>query len=115
MTLPSGATRWFGEDRALGRNALHFTDTGDPGFYRVAVAGPGGTLRPRPSATFAVNVDALESDLHRVAPARLAALAHPADGAGGPPKSRRVELWHSLGALLLALLLAESLLSLRRR
>src|SRR5207249_2899816 len=110
VTLPSGAIRWFGEDRVAGRKALHFVDTQEPGIYRVAAAGPGGTPRPRPTAWFAVNVDPSESDLAPIPPPRLAALAHPAAGPAGKAPRRRVELWHALGAALLALLLAEGLL-----
>ena len=115
VTLPSGQTRWFGEDRTLGRAALHFTDTDEPGLYHVAVGGAGGELKARPAAAFAVNVDVSESNLTRIEPAKLAALGQPSKAEAGEPPRHRIELWHGLGAALLALLLAEGLLSARLR
>lgn len=114
VTLPSGAARRF--DEVLGRRSLRFDDTAEPGFYRVALAHRDAALVPEPARTFAVNVDPAESDLAPVAPARLAALSHPGqpddDAAPAAPR-HRVELWRSLGAVLLALLLVEGLLTLR--
>jgi hypothetical protein len=112
ISLPSGKKRLF--ERLGGRQVLTFTDTIEPGFYRVAAAGDGGVLRPRPAEFFVVNIDPSESDLQKAPPARLLALQRPlkdADAAdqGGAPK-RQVELWHYLGALLLLLLVGEALL-----
>jgi hypothetical protein len=113
VSLPSGKKRLF--ERLGGRQVLTFTDTIEPGFYRVAAAGDGGLLRPRPAEFFVVNVEPSEADLQQAPPGRLAALQRPlshpdtgSDGAGGP--KRQVELWHYLGALLLALLMGEALL-----
>ena len=115
VTQPSGRQRTFDRDKVSGRKALAFDATDEPGFYRVAVAGRDGAMRPRRDATFVVNVDAAESDLTQIDPLRLKQLA-----AGGGAKlsasvpKRRVELWHILGAALLILLLGEALL-LRRK
>jgi hypothetical protein len=116
VRLPSGRARLFDKDRVAGRRALGFGETDEPGVYRVAVAGSDGVLRPRPQATFAVNLDAAESDLERITPARLSALSTGggASVAGQKPPKRRVELWHAVGAALLLLLFAEALL-LRRK
>jgi len=115
VTQPSGRQRTFERDKIVGRKALAFDATDEPGIYRVASAGRDGVMRPRRDATFVVNVDAAESDLTPIDPARLKELA-----AGGGAKvasaapKRRVELWHTLGAALLILLLGEALL-LRRK
>jgi hypothetical protein len=112
VTLPSGQKRLFERERLVGRRVLGFTDTDEPGLYRVAAAGADRLLRPRPGEFFVVNVDPAESDLRRAPPQRIEALARPLQGAGeqkGRPL-RRVELWHALGALLLCLLLGEALL-----
>jgi len=115
VTQPSGRQRTFERDKIVGRKALAFDATDEPGIYRVASAGRDGVMRPRRDATFVVNVDAAESDLTPIDPARLQQLA-----AGGGAKiaaavpKRRVELWHTLGAALLILLLGEALL-LRRK
>ena len=113
VSLPSGKKRLF--ERLGGRQVLAFTDTIEPGFYRVAAAGDSGVLRPRPAEFFVVNVEPSEGDLQQAPPPRLAALQRPLnhDGAGsegGNAPKRQVELWHYLGALLLALLVGEALL-----
>ena len=112
VTLPSGKTRLF--ERLQGRKLLSFTETREPGFYRVATAGDTGVLKARPIEHFAVNLDAAESDLQLAPASRLAALQRPllqndVSPSGKNPK-RKVELWHALGWLLLVLLLGESLL-----
>jgi len=115
VTQPSGRQRVFERDKVQGRKALAFDTTDEPGVYRVATAAKDGVMRPRRDATFVVNIDATESDPTPIDPARLKQLAAGggAKVAGAAPK-RRVELWHSLGALLLLLLLGEALL-LRRK
>ena len=113
ISLPSGKKRLF--ERLGGRQVLTFTDTIEPGFYRVAAAGDSGVLRPRPAEFFVVNVEASEADLQPPPPSRLSALQRPLSDSGagtegsGAPK-RQVELWHYLGALLLGLLFGEALL-----
>ncbi|HEX9104231.1 MAG TPA: VWA domain-containing protein, partial [Polyangia bacterium] len=115
VTQPSGRQRTFERDKVAGRKTLAFDATDEPGIYRVATAGRDGVMRPRRDATFVVNVDAAESDPTPIDAARLKQLA-----AGGGAKlaaaapKRRVELWHTLGAALLVLLLGEALL-LRRK
>jgi hypothetical protein len=116
VTLPSGRTRAFESDRLAGRRALTFTETNEPGVYRVAVAKKGqSAMLPRTSATFVVNVEPAESDLTRIGPERLAQLTTGgASGKGSQAPRRRVELWHAMGAGLLLLLLVEAVL-LRRK
>ncbi|HRI52619.1 MAG TPA: hypothetical protein PLW65_20790, partial [Pseudomonadota bacterium] len=113
ISLPSGKKRLF--ERLGGRQVLTFTDTIEPGFYRVAAAGDSGVLRPRPAEFFVVNIEPSEADLQPPPPSRLVALQRTLSDSGagtegsGAPK-RQVELWHYLGALLLGLILGEALL-----
>ena len=112
VTLPSGKTRLF--ERLQGRKLLSFTESREPGFYRVATAGDTGVLKARPSEHFVVNIDPSESDLQLAPASRLAALQRPllqneASPTGKNPR-RRVELWHALGWALILLLLGEALL-----
>ena len=70
-----------------------------------AVAGTDGVLHVVERESFMANVDARESDLRRRKP-----------GAGdrrpgvAAKATRRVELWHGIGAFLLVLLVLESFL-----
>jgi len=117
VTTPSGAVRTFEGERVAGRRALAFAETDEPGIYRVAAGGGGvaGRVAARPAAAFAVDVDPSESDLRAVEPARLrGADARRGDGRARAPR-RRVELWHGIGAALLALLFVEGALAARRR
>lgn len=113
VTLPSGQKRLFERERLSGRRLLGFTDTEEPGIYRVAAASEDRVLRPRPTESFVVNVDPAESDLGRASAERIAALSRALPGdegpAGGGPR-RRVELWHFISAALLLLLIGEALL-----
>jgi hypothetical protein len=116
VVAPSGESRWLtppahaGDPRA--RRTLTFADTDEPGFYRVRAARGDGTISERPDAAFVVNLDPRESD-----PARLPDDKRPdratAPAAGGPAPRRRLELWHALGVVAIALVLFESLLTLR--
>jgi hypothetical protein len=118
VVKPNGESRWLtpaahaGEPRA--RHVVTFEETDEPGLYRVRAARADGKIDERPDAAFAVTLDASESD-----PARLADDKRPdrarAAGAGGPPPRRRLELWHALGAAAIALVLFESLLTVRFR
>jgi len=119
VALPSGEVRLFGRDRVASRRELGFTETALPGFYRVSLAnGERDAAEPRASLSFLVNLDAKESDPRRLDANRQKRLV---EGGGAKPGSaatptRRIELWHLLGALLLAFLAGESiLLALRRR
>jgi hypothetical protein len=118
VVKPNGESRWLspaahaGEPRA--RHLVMFEETDEPGLYRVRAARADGKVDERPDAAFAVTLDASESD-----PARLADDKRPdrarARVAGGPEPRRRLELWHALGAAAIALVLLESLLTLRFR
>jgi hypothetical protein len=115
---PAGESHWLtpparGGD-AHARRTLTFAETNEPGFYRVRAARGDGTISERPDAAFVVNLDARESD-----PARLADDKRPdrvrASATAGVAPRRRLELWHALGAAAIALVLFESLLTLRFR
>lgn len=121
VTLPSGQKRLF--DRLSGRQVLTYLDTIEPGLYRVATGSDTALLRPRASEYFVVNIDPAETDLQAAPPQRVQQLtrplldrapADPAGQSGASAPRRRVELWHTLGALLLILLVGEALL-LRQR
>ncbi|HEX4458253.1 MAG TPA: BatA domain-containing protein [Polyangia bacterium] len=115
VTQPSGKQLTFEKDKVAGRRLLGFEATDEPGIYRVAAAGRDGVMRARPDASFVVDVDAAESDPTPIDAARLQQLTAGGGAASAQavPK-RRVELWHTLGAALLLLLLGEALL-LRRK
>jgi hypothetical protein len=91
-----------------------FTETDEPGLYRVRAARTDGAVGERPDAAFVVTLDNRESN-----PARLPDAARPdrtgAKAGNGPVPHRRLELWHALGAAVIALVLFESLLTLRFR
>ena len=118
VVRPNGESRSLspashaGELRA--RRLVVFTETDEPGFYRVRAARADGTLSERPDAAFVVNLDPRESD-----PALLPDDQRPDRAAGpalaGPAPRRRLELWHALGAAAIGLVLIESLLTLRFR
>ena len=92
-----------------------FTETDEPGGYRVRASRNDGALVDRPDDLFVVNIDMRESDLTPLPadrrPDRSRATAAPGDAA---PK-RRMELWHALATVVLLLVLFESLLTLRFR
>jgi hypothetical protein len=109
----NGAAR--GDPRADGRRrSVTFTETDEPGLYRVRASRADGTVAERASESFVVNLDPAESD-----PARLADDKRPdrspAGAAGAATPKRRLELGHYLSAAVLLAVLAESLLTLRRR
>jgi hypothetical protein len=111
---PVGESRWLtpphGGD-ARTRRALTFAETDEPGFYRVRAARGDGTISERPDAAFVVNLDPRESDPARLPDARRPDRAGPSATTGAAPR-RRLELWHALGAAVIALVLLESLLTL---
>ena len=92
-----------------------FDETDEPGLYRVRAARADGTVDERPDAAFAVTLDA-----ERIRPDAARGRQAPrsrerrAARAGRAPR-RRLELWHALGAAAIALVLFESLLTLRFR
>jgi len=107
---PDGPAASFEGDRIAGRASVRFTATNRPGIYRVIGTDHANTTRDRDELAFDVNLDPRGSDL---APA--AATALPASGSRNNPANpatpdRRIELWHSLAAALLLLLVAEGLL-----
>jgi hypothetical protein len=114
VTKPDGSVWVAKPQRVGGTRSVSFTDTDEPGVYRVRAAGPDGTLSARDADGFVVNVDPRESN-----PAPLAADKRPdrvrVAGTGGEPPKRKVELWHALAALLIVFVLAESVLTIRWR
>jgi hypothetical protein len=112
VTRPDGSV-WVVRRADAARGAL-YQETDALGTYHVrAIAGDGAVV-PRPELDFVVNLDTRESD-----PARLAQDQRPdriaASAPGGQRPKHRIELWHTLAAVMMVLLLSESLLSLRRR
>ncbi len=115
IRFPSGKILLYDRDKVAGRKTLVFDAADEPGVYRVGAAQTDrDAFKPRPQATFVVNVDPGESDLTRIAPDRLAQLAAGAGAKVAQVPRRRVELWHAMGAGLLLLLLGEAVL-LRRK
>ena len=80
----------------------------------MRAAGADGVLAARPADGFVVNIDPRESEPARLAPDQRPDRRPAATARKEPPK-RRVELWHGLAALLIVLVLFESLLTLRWR
>ena len=114
ITKPDGSV-WVAkhERPGIGRTVA-FSDTDEPGVYRVAAAGPDGALTPRPADGFVVNVDVRESNPLRLPPDKRPDRVLLAATGGQPPK-HKVELWHALAGALIAFVLLESLLTLRWR
>ena len=99
--------------RLTGRKYMRFSDTHQPGFYRVLAAGQSGEPRHRVEADFAVNVDSRGSDLRPVDAALLPVADQSQAEVGQAKHKRRVELWHAIAIGLMLLLLVESVISLR--
>lgn len=111
---PDGSV-WVGKRSSRANvERLTYAATDQLGVYRVRAAGADSTFAPLPAQDFAVNLDPRESD-----PIRLGADKRPdrlaATRAGGKPPKHRVELWHAIAAVLIGLLVIESLLTLRWR
>jgi hypothetical protein len=106
---PDGLGTVFEGDRLAGRSTVRFARTERPGSYRVIGTDPTGGTRDRDELGFVVNLDPHGSDLTPVTTADL-----PPSGTrpGGAPvdTTRRIELWHAIAALVLALLLIEGVL-----
>ncbi len=115
VVKPDGAIWVSQHDRGAGTRTIIFTDTDQLGAYRVRTVGFNGAATPRSADGFVVNLDPRESD-----PARLPPDRRPDSGtkkalATGQAPRRRVELWHGLAGLVIAVVLLESLLTLRWR
>ena len=114
VTRPDGSV-WIGErDPGKGSHSIAYAGTDQIGLYRVRAAGPDGAFAADGAQDFAVNLDPRESDPTRLAPDKRPDRIAVARVGGKPPK-HRVELWHALSALMILILLAESLLSVRWR
>lgn len=112
ITRPDGSV-WIGRREQAG-STIVYDGTDQIGFYRVRGAGPDGSFALQSSQDFAVNLDPRESDPTRLAPDKRPDRIAVASAGASHPK-HRIELWHVLAAMVIALLLAESLLSLRWR
>jgi len=112
---PDGSV-WVGKyEEKSSTGTVVFTGTDQIGLYRVRGAGADGNFAPLFAQDFAVNLDTRESDPTRLAPdKRPDRLAAANLGSGHSPK-HRVELWHLLSIVLIGIVLAESLLSVRWR
>jgi hypothetical protein len=106
---PDGIGAVFEGDRITGRSSVRFARTERPGAYRVIGTDQTGTTRDRDELAFVVNIDPRGSDLAAAPPSLL---PRSGSGAGTSPadSERRIELWHALAAIVLALLVAEGLL-----
>jgi hypothetical protein len=112
---PDGSLWIARQDRGEQHKTVLFTETDQPGAYRVRSAGGDGALSPRAADSFVVNLDPRESDLSRLSPERRPdRLARTASGEAAAPK-RRVELWHGLAGIVIMVVLLESLLTVRWR
>ncbi len=114
ITKPDGTVWVASKDRGGGSRTAVFTETDEPGAYHVRTAGADGLLGDRPVDGFVVNIEPRESNPDRLAPDRRPD-RKPAAAPAGPPPKRRVELWHGLAALMILLVLIESMLTLRWR
>jgi SAM-dependent methyltransferase len=114
VTRPDSSV-WVGRrELANSSRTVLYSETDRLGTYHVRTVSPDGTVTPRPEQDFVVNLDTRESNPARLDPSQRPdriAVASP----GAQPPKHRVELWHSLAAVMIGLLLCESLLTLRRR
>jgi hypothetical protein len=114
VTRPDGSVWVSSREQAGSTHTLIFAGTDQIGIYRVRGAGADGTFVRKEAQDFVVNLDPRESDPARLAPEKRPDRIAVNTGGAKPPK-HRVELWHSLSAALILLLLVESLLALRWR
>jgi hypothetical protein len=123
IVKPGGQSRWItpearaAETRApegRGRRTVTFTETDEPGLYTVRASRADGTVAERAAESFVVNLDPAESDPARLPDAKRPDRAPDGVGEAAAPR-RRLELGHYLSAVVLVAVLAESLLTLRRR
>lgn len=119
VVKPDGQSRWLTpETRTSGgkpTRAAIFTETDEPGGYRVRASRNDGTLVDRDDESFVVNVDIRESDLGALPADRRPDRNRPGAASGDSAPKRRMELWHALAIGVLVLVLFESLLTLRFR
>lgn len=108
---PDGSV-WVGRRDSNAAPTIAYAGTDQIGLYHVRGAGADGTFLDQPGQDFAVNLDPRESN-----PAQLAPEKRPdrvsASRAGAKAPKHRVELWHVLSIILILIVLAESLLTLR--
>ena len=95
------------------KRAVTFRETDEPGAYRVRAFRTNGSWVDRPEQSFLVNLDNRESDPSILPPEKRPDRRDPS---GANPQhaapTRRVELWHRLGMVLIICLFLESLLTL---
>jgi hypothetical protein len=114
ITRPDGSVWVAKREQGGSSRSIAYDGTDQIGLYRVRAAGPGGSFVAQTAQDFAVNLDPRESDPARLAPEKRPdriAVSSP----GAKPPKHRVELWHALSAILILILLVESLLSVRWR
>ncbi|MBI4512080.1 MAG: BatA domain-containing protein [Deltaproteobacteria bacterium] len=114
VTSPRGKKTIIEKKRIQGRTSVAFTDTSEPGVYRVATASAEGGLRQRQHMSFAVNLDPRGSDTRRVAADRIpvsAGSGNSGKSAGETAAAKKIELWHGLAASLLLFLFSEAVLT----
>jgi len=115
---PGGESRWLAPEARPAEGKSHltvvFTETDEPGAYRVRASRTDGSVVERGDEAFVVNVDPAESDPARLPDERRPDRARVAAAGDAAPK-RRLELWHLLSAAVIGLVLVESLLTLRFR
>ncbi len=110
---PTGKPTVIEGDALSGKKFTRFTETKEPGFYRVFAADKTGKSHQRSEANFAVNLDPRGSDLRYVKANLLPASSAPGEEGESSTHKRKVELWHGIAIGLLMLLLVESVLTLR--
>src|SRR6185312_12428852 len=91
---PAGESRWLmpaSRPDPHSRRAVVFTDTDEPGFYRVRPARADGTIADRPDASFVVDLASGESDPARLPDDRRPDRTGGRTGAGQGPVGRRAE------------------------
>lgn len=96
------------------RAVATYGPTTQVGFYDVSLALNDDRVKPKSELDFAVNLDPRESDITRLGDEQLKKILQQDGASIAKPNDRRVELWHWLGAALLALLVMESLLVRRK-
>jgi hypothetical protein len=104
---------WVVKQADAAHGAL-YRETDVLGTYHVRAVTGDGAVVPRPELDFVVNLDTRESNPARLDPSKRPDRIAAKTSRGERPK-HRIELWHALAAAMMVLLLAESLLSLRRR